>query len=117
MTVLDSKIDTQAPAFARNTDAMKRLVADLRSRLEVTRRGGSEEARTRHTGRGKLLVRERVQRLIDPDTQLLELSPLAGHGMYEDDVPAVSDVTGIRPHVGRGCVSVANDATVKGGTY
>src|SRR5215510_192145 len=117
MPVIPSTIDTQAPAFARNSDAMKRLLADLGGRLEITRRGGNEEARTRHTGRGKLLVRERVQRLIDPDTQLLELSPLAGHGMYEGDVPAGGIVTGIGRVCGRDCVIVANDATVKGGTY
>src|SRR5262245_3056899 len=117
MPVIPSTIDTQTPAFARNTDAMKRLLADLRGRLEVTRQGGNEEARTRHTGRGKLLVRERVQRLIDPDTQLLELSPLAAYGMYEGDVPAGGIVTGIGRVCGRDCVIVANDATVKGGTY
>ena len=117
MPVIPSTIDTQATAFARNTDAMKRLLADLHSRLEITRRGGSEEARTRHTSRGKLLVRERVQRLIDPDTQLLELSPLAAHAMYEGDVPAGGVITGIGRICGRDCVIVANDATVKGGTY
>jgi len=117
MPVIPSTIDTQAAAFARNADAMKRLLADLHSRLEITRHGGSEEARTRHTGRGKLLVRERVQRLIDPDTQLLELSPLAGYGMYEGEVPSGGIVTGVGRICGRDCVIVANDATVKGGTY
>jgi 3-methylcrotonyl-CoA carboxylase beta subunit len=117
MPVIPSKIDTQAQAFARNTDAMKRLLTDLRGRLDTARRGGSEEARTRHTGRGKLLVRERVQRLIDPDTQLLELSPLAALDMYEGEVPSGGIVTGIGRVCGRDCVIVANDATVKGGTY
>jgi 3-methylcrotonyl-CoA carboxylase beta subunit len=117
MPVIPSKIDTQAQAFARNTDAMKRLLTDLRSRLEIVGRGGSEEARTRHTGRGKLLVRERVQRLVDPDTRLLELSPLAGHDMYEGEVPSGGIITGIGRVCGRDCVIVANDATVKGGTY
>jgi 3-methylcrotonyl-CoA carboxylase beta subunit len=117
MPVIPSKIDTQAAAFARNTEAMKRLLTDLRGRLETARRGGSEEARTRHTGRGKLLARERVQRLIDPDTRLLELSPLAGHDMYEGEVPSGGIVTGIGRVCGRDCVIVANDATVKGGTY
>src|SRR3954471_20265826 len=117
MPVIPSKVDTQAQAFARNSDAMKRLLADLRGRLETARRGGSEEARTRHTGRGKLLVRERVQRLIDPDTQLLELSPLAALDMYEGEVPSGGIVTGVGRVYGRDCVIVANDATVKGGTY
>src|SRR5215467_1552916 len=109
MPVIPSKLDTQAPAFARNTDAMKRLLADLGGRLESARRGGSEEARTRHTGR--------VKRLIDPDTRLLELSPLAAHDMYEGEVPSGGIVTGIGRICGRDCVIVANDATVKGGTY
>jgi 3-methylcrotonyl-CoA carboxylase beta subunit len=117
MPVIPSTLDTQAPAFLRNTEAMKRLLADLRGRLEIARGGGSEEARTRHVGRGKLLVRERVQRLIDPDTRLLELSSLAAHGMYEGEVPSGGIVTGIGRICGRDCVIVANDATVKGGTY
>jgi 3-methylcrotonyl-CoA carboxylase beta subunit len=117
MPVIPSTVDTKAPAFSRNTEAMKRLLADLRGRLEIARRGGSEEARTRHAGRGKLLVRERVQRLIDPDTRLLELSPLAGHDMYEGEVPSGGIVTGVGRVCGRDCVIVANDATVKGGTY
>ena len=116
MPVLPSTVDTKAPAFSRNTEAMKRLLTDLRSRLEIARRGGSEEARNRHTGRGKLLARERVQRLIDPDTRLLELSPLAGNDMYEGEVPSGGIVTGIGRICGRDCVIVANDATVKGGT-
>ncbi len=117
MPVIPSTVDTKAPAFNRNIEAMKRVLADLRGRLEIARRGGSEEARTRHTGRGKLLARERVQRLIDPDTRLLELSPLAGHDMYEGEVPSGGIVTGIGRVCGRDCVIVANDATVKGGTY
>src|SRR5437879_1335092 len=117
MPVIPSTVDTKAPAFNRNTDAMKRLLADLGGRLEVARRGGSEEARTRHTGRGKLLVRERVKRLIDPDTRLLELSPLAALAMYEGEVPSGGIVTGVGRVCGRDCVIVANDATVKGGTY
>src|SRR5215470_14630512 len=117
MPVMPSTVDPKAPAFGRNVDAMKRLLADLRGRLEIARRGGSEQARTRHTGRGKLLVRERVKQLIDPGTELLELSPLAAHDMYGGDVPSASIVTGIGRVCGRDCVIVANDATVKGGTY
>src|SRR6188768_3254532 len=96
---------------------MRELVADLRERLEVARRGGSESSRERHTSRGKLLVRERVDRLLDPGSPFLELSPLAATGMYDDAVPSAGIVTGIGRVSGRECVVVANDATVKGGTY
>ena len=98
------------------------LVADLREKLERVRMGGSESARRKHTDRGKLLVRDRVDRLLDPGSPFLELSPLAAYGMYGepgDDwaVPSASVVTGIGRVAGRECVVVANDATVKGGTY
>src|SRR4051794_39796900 len=98
-------------------EEMKALVEDLRERLAVVRRGGSEAARTRHLGRGKLLARDRVDRLLDPGSPFLELSPLAATGMYEDAVPSAGIVTGIGRVGGRECVVVANDATVKGGTY
>src|SRR4051794_36020485 len=98
-------------------EEMKALVEDLRERLAVVRRGGSEAARTRHLGRGKLLARDRVDRLLDPGSPFLELSPLAATGMYEDAVPSAGIVTGIGRGGGRECVVVANDATVKGGTY
>jgi 3-methylcrotonyl-CoA carboxylase beta subunit len=93
------------------------LVAELRERLALVRRGGSETARKRHTDRGKLLVRDRVDRLLDPGSPFLELSPLAAYGMYDDAVPSAGIVTGIGRVEGRECVVVANDATVKGGTY
>jgi len=96
---------------------LRDLVADLRERLAVVRRGGSEASRERHVGRGKLLVRDRVDRLLDPGSPFLELSPLAATGMYDDAVPAAGIVTGIGRIHGRECVVVANDATVKGGTY
>src|SRR6476660_2992802 len=101
---------------------MKELVDDLRERLAVARRGGSDSARTKHTDRGKLLVRDRVDRLLDPGSPFLELSPLAATGMYgskdgEEAVPSAGIVTGIGRVSGRECVVVANDATVKGGTY
>src|ERR1700759_4915777 len=107
-----------------STDAgLRELVAELRERLAVVRRGGSEASRKRHTDRGKLLARDRVDRLLDPGSPLLELSPLAAFEMYAaspDDVyavPSASIVTGIGRIHGRECVVVANDATVKGGTY
>jgi 3-methylcrotonyl-CoA carboxylase beta subunit len=102
---------------------LRALVEELREHLAVVRRGGSDSARTKHTARGKLLVRDRVDRLLDPGSPFLELSPLAAFGMYgasPDDVyavPSASIVTGIGRVHGRECVVVANDATVKGGTY
>jgi 3-methylcrotonyl-CoA carboxylase beta subunit len=96
---------------------MSALVEELRQRLEVVRRGGSEVSRTRHTDRGKLLVRDRVDRLLDPGAPFLELSAMAADGMYDDAVPSAGIVTGIGRVSGRPCVVVANDATVKGGTY
>ncbi len=117
MPVLPSNIDPRSDEFARNAAAMKALVADLRQQLDAAMRGGSEEARARHTGRGKLLARERVDLLLDPGSPFLEFSALAAHGMYGGDVPSASLVTGIGRISGRECVVVANDATVKGGTY
>jgi 3-methylcrotonyl-CoA carboxylase beta subunit len=99
---------------------MKALVVELRERLAAVRQdgaGGSQAARTRHLERGKLLVRDRVDRLLDPGSPFLELSPLAATGMYDDAVPAAGMVTGVGRVSGRECVVVANDATVKGGTY
>ncbi len=102
---------------------MRELVEELNQRLSVVRRGGSDKARDRHTARGKLLARDRVDTLLDPGSPFLELSALAGYGMYgagDDDVyavPSASIVTGIGRVEGRLCMIVANDATVKGGTY
>src|SRR5467141_2996813 len=96
---------------------MAALVAELRERLAKARQGGSERARERHTKAGKLLPRERVERLLDPGTAFLELSPLAANGMYDDEAPGAGIVTGIGRIEGTTCVLVANDATVKGGTY
>ena len=97
--------------------SLRDLVDELRERLAVIRQGGSDSARAKHTARGKLLVRDRVDRLLDPGSPFLELSALAAYGMYDDAVPAAGIVTGIGQVSGRQCVVVANDATVKGGTY
>ncbi len=97
--------------------SMRDLVAELRTRVSGARRGGSESARRKHLDRGKLLVRDRVDRLLDPGSPFLELSPLAATGMYDDAVPSAGIVTGVGRVSGRLCVVVANDATVKGGTY
>ncbi|HWP67080.1 MAG TPA: carboxyl transferase domain-containing protein [Candidatus Limnocylindria bacterium] len=96
---------------------MQALVRELRARRAVVAQGGPDDARRRHTERGKLLVRDRIEALLDPDTPWLELSPLAATGCYDDEAPAAGIVTGIGRVAGRLCCVVANDATVKGGTY
>ncbi|HVA16005.1 MAG TPA: carboxyl transferase domain-containing protein [Stellaceae bacterium] len=116
-TTIKTAIDRNAEAFAANAQAMGALVADLKQRLATIALGGGEAARQRHIARDKLLPRDRVQALIDPGAPFLELSPFAGHGMYGEEVPAGGLVTGIAPIMGRECMIVANDATVKGGTY
>jgi 3-methylcrotonyl-CoA carboxylase beta subunit len=117
MSILETQIDAAAPAFARNAARMQALVADLRARTATASQGGTEDARKKHTDRGKLLPRERVEQLIDPATPFLELSGLAANGMYEGDVHGASLITGIGRVEGRTVMIVCNDATVKGGTY
>jgi len=117
MTVLKSALSSASAAFKANAEAMAGLVAELKSRQATSALGGDERARKRHTERGKLLPRERVERLLDPGTPFLELSPLAAFGMYEGDIHAAGIITGIGRVSGRECVIVCNDATIKGGTY
>ena len=117
MDVLSSTVDPSSEAYLANRDHHVALVEDLRDELTRTARGGSERSRQRHLSRGKLLPRERVEALLDPGTPFLELSPLAAHGMYDGDAPAAGIITGIGRVSGVECVIVANDATVKGGTY
>jgi 3-methylcrotonyl-CoA carboxylase beta subunit len=115
---VDATPETSLDVDAATT--LRELVALLRQRHERVREGGSEVAREKHTRRGKLLVRERIDHLLDPGSPFLELSPLAAYGMYGDDewaVPSASIVTGIGRVSGRECMIIANDATVKGGTY
>jgi 3-methylcrotonyl-CoA carboxylase beta subunit len=114
---LRSSIDPTSAEFARNAEAMRTQVDELRSRLAAVEAGGGETARARHVARGKLLPRERVDLLLDPGTAFLELSPLAANGLYGGDVHSASIVTGVGRVAGRDCVIVANDATIKGGTY
>jgi 3-methylcrotonyl-CoA carboxylase beta subunit len=102
---------------AENRDAHTALVEQLRQKLAAAALGGSERARTRHVDRGKLLPRDRVDGLLDPGSPLLEISPLAADGMYDDESPGAGIITGIGRVSGRECMIVANDATVKGGTY
>jgi 3-methylcrotonyl-CoA carboxylase beta subunit len=116
MSRLSSHVDTKDERFLKNAEAFGALLAELRDRTSEARLG-SEKARERHLGRGKLLVRDRVARLLDPGTEFLELSPLAAFGMYDGSVPAAGVVTGIGRVSGREVMVVANDATVKGGTY
>ena len=115
--VLPTRVSTHDPVFIANQDTNRALVEDLRARLErVALAGGADYVR-RHHERGKLLARERIGLLIDSATTFLELSALAAEGVYEDDVPSAGIVTGIGVVSGHECVIVANDATVKGGSY
>src|SRR6201989_1819747 len=117
MTTDSGGADSASEAFKRNTAAHEGLDAELRERLATASRGGPERSRQRHTERGKLLPRDRVDTLTDPGSPFLELSPLAADGMYDGDAPAAGIITGVGRVHGRECVIVANDATVKGGTY
>ena len=117
MTVLSTQINPQSEEFARNAEAMQALVADLRERIAEIKEGGPRGAREKHVARGKLLPRERVQQLLDRGAPFLELSHLAAYGVYDDAVPAAGLITGIGRVSEQECVVIANDATVKGGTY
>ncbi|HZZ93300.1 MAG TPA: carboxyl transferase domain-containing protein [Usitatibacter sp.] len=117
MPRIKSKLDTGSPAFQANASHHRALAEELRHEVEIATRGGGPEAQKKHTARGKLLPRDRVRALLDPGAPFLELSQLAAHGMYGDDAPAAGIVTGIGRIEGREVVVVANDATVKGGTY
>ena len=117
MPVLQTRINPQSAEFADNQRAMEALVSDLRAQIAIAARGGGESARTRHLARGKLLPRERIDRLLDPGSPFLECSPLAAFGMYDAEAPAAGLIVGIGRVAGRECVVVCNDATVKGGTY
>jgi 3-methylcrotonyl-CoA carboxylase beta subunit/propionyl-CoA carboxylase len=115
MTVIPES--PRGPDFDRNHEVNLGLVAELRDRLELVRRGGGEEAVAKHRARGKLLARDRIDLLVDPGSPFLELSPLAAWDMYDGDAPSAGIVTGIGVVGGREVAIVANDATVKGGTY
>ena len=117
MPLLESALDTRSPGFAANDAAMRALVADLRAKADAVRLGGGEAARAKHTARGKMLPRDRVRALIDPGSAFLEVGQLAAHGMYGGEVPSAGLICGIGRISGRECMVVANDATVKGGTY
>lgn len=117
MDVIETRVQPESELFQANRRQMERLVAELRERVAEARRGGGPRAVDRHREQGKLPVRERIDRVLDPGSPWLELSPLAAWGMYGNDAPGAGLVTGIGRISGREVVIVANDATVKGGTY
>src|ERR671929_443315 len=117
MPAIPSSLDRRAEAFRANDSAMRALVADLRDKSAAIALGGDEASRKRHESRGKLPARERIRLLLDPGSPFLELSAFAAYQMYDGAVPAAGIVTGIGRISGRECVVLANDATVKGGTY
>ena len=117
MHALKSQIDTRSDEYRANAARMRELVADLRTKADQVLQGGGEAARARHEARGKLLPRDRVAHLLDPGTPFLEIGQLAALGMYDDEAPSAGIVAGIGSVMGRECMIVANDATVKGGTY
>lgn len=115
--VLPDGADRNSEAFSRNSKAMDLLISDLQSHIEKVLGGGGPVAVKRNRSRNKLLPRERIDRLLDPGASFLELSQLAGHELYEESLPSAGIITGIGPVHGRLCMFVANDPTVKGGTY
>jgi 3-methylcrotonyl-CoA carboxylase beta subunit len=117
LTRLESTVDPAGETFRRNAAVNRALVAELRERVAIVSRGGPEESRLRHLKRGKLLARDRIERLLDPGSPFLEIGQLAGFGQYDDEAPAAGVVAGIGRVSGRDAMIVANDATVKGGAY
>ncbi len=117
MNQLQSKINVRSEDFKTNQQAMQTLVTDLKQVAQRIALGGGENARQKHLARGKLLPRERIDQLIDVGTAFLEIGQLAAYNVYEDDVPAAGVIAGIGQVNGITCMIVANDATVKGGTY
>ena len=117
MPKIISTIDARSADFQANAEQLRRIVAELNAQTARTAAGGGEKARKKHTERGKLLPRERIRALLDPGSPFMELSALAAHGMYDDQAPGAGVVTGIGRVHGMEVMVVANDATVKGGTY
>ncbi|MEX1237369.1 MAG: carboxyl transferase domain-containing protein, partial [Pseudomonadales bacterium] len=117
MPVIQSKINIHGNEFKSNDTKMRALVADLREKFSAIEQGGNEASRRRHIERGKMLPRERVNKLLDPGAPFLELSQFAAFNLYNDEAPCAGIITGIGRVSGTECVIIANDATVKGGTY
>ncbi|MFN2237941.1 MAG: carboxyl transferase domain-containing protein [Thermoanaerobaculia bacterium] len=117
MEPIESHLQTSSEEFRRNAERIEGLVGELRERLAEARLGGGPKYLERHREQGKLPARERIELLLDPETPFLELSPLAANGMYDDGAPGAGLITGVGRVEGRECLIIANDATVKGGTY
>jgi 3-methylcrotonyl-CoA carboxylase beta subunit len=117
MSVLKSRLKPGSEEFRENAAAMQAMIQDLRAQHAQARQGGDEASRQRHVSRGKLLPRGRIAALLDPESDFLEFSTLAAFGLYDDQVPAAGIITGVGRIHRRECVVIANDATVKGGTY
>ncbi len=117
MTTLASNINTRSAEFEANSNTMRALVGDVRKKFSVISKGGGEKSREKHLQRGKLLPRERIRRLLDVGSPFLELSQFAAYGMYDNEVSCAGIITGVGRINGQECIVVANDATVKGGTY
>jgi 3-methylcrotonyl-CoA carboxylase beta subunit len=117
MAVLTSRINSRDATFGSNRDHMQTQVDDLRRKVDTIRQGGGAKSQERHTARGKLLPRDRLNALLDPGSPFMELSQLAAYKVYEDDVPGAGIITGIGRVAGQECMIFINDATVKGGTY
>jgi 3-methylcrotonyl-CoA carboxylase beta subunit len=115
--MIPTRVDPNSEAFHTNASYMRALADELKQRVAIAAEGGGEDARRKHAERGKLLPRDRVSTLLDPGTPFLELSPLAADGMYDGGAPAAGVITGIGRIHGQEVVVIANDATVKGGTY
>ncbi|HQE17909.1 MAG TPA: carboxyl transferase domain-containing protein, partial [Aggregatilineales bacterium] len=117
MQPIQSNINPRSDEFKRNAEHNRALAAELRERLAEVRAGGGEKYRQRHEEQGKLFVRDRIDRLLDPGSPFLEIAPLAAWDMYGGEAPGAGIVTGIGRVAGRECMIIANDATVKGGSY
>jgi len=117
MDVIESIINTSDKDFKDNYKHYEALVKDLKSKMAVAQKGGGDEKIKLHKKRNKMLARERIDALLDPNTPFMEFNSLAGYGMYEDKAPCAGIVTGIGIVHGREVVVIANDATVSGGTY
>jgi 3-methylcrotonyl-CoA carboxylase beta subunit/propionyl-CoA carboxylase len=117
LEVLETKVDKNSEEFKKNFEHYQRMVADLKSKINMIMGGGGSDLVKLHHDRGKLLARERIELLLDHNTPFLELNPLAAFDMYNNEAPSASIVTGIGTIHGRECMVIANDATVKGGTY
>ena len=117
MKLFKSKVSTKTAAYKENYENSLQIVYELKERLAKVKKGGNEKARQKHLDRNKLLVRDRIAKLCDKDTPFLEFSSFAAYDMYNNDAPGAGMVTGVGVIKGKECLIVANDATVKGGTY